>query len=588
MFKCPLTYCVAVYMLCDGVADCPQGDDEEHCDHISCPGLLHCKDENICVHPLNICDGVMECLLSGDDEHLCNMGECPEFCICRGTAIYCDKKMPKLTQISVDVSALVLRDMELKENFTLQHCVKLQHLTIENSTLAGNAIYAKTLAKLSDVQHLKLTYNNIKYVRKAAFSDMHRVKVIDIQGNNLNVITSYMFNGLHSVKHFDLSKLFIKHLHSESFYGLLYCQYLDLSNNLIDIVRPQSFYGLYELYKLDLRHNPISLIHQPFVPNYNARLQVYVDYPVQCCHTQGLKQCLPDRSNPVLKSPCRNIMQSVVIRTLNICSSSLILVTTLTLLIIGSTDKKSHAYAILLQQTIISNAIPAIYMILLSVTASIYQNHFIYLNTTWLHSYLCRILRTCITVSFTQGRLLTFLIVINQLLSTRYMFKTRHYTSRHTYSMVVMAWLLSLAVGCVQGLVFNNFNIHCFPFAVSSDDLIYNAVYVISLSCVLILIIALEACLYYNIIQYVKESHNKIRHSKTKTSQSGMSSLKTNAAIVVGIELFLWSLMGAVTFYSYILSGYRYSIILISCYTQLSGLIHISFLIIRKFKLRKQ
>ena len=447
MYKCPMTYCIALYMLCDGVADCPHGDDEEHCDRNSCPGLLHCKDDNICVHPLNICDGVMECLQSGDDEDLCNMGECPEFCICRGTAIYCYGIMPKLMQISVDVSALVLHYMELKITFNLQHCTKLQYLTIENSIMAGNAIYSKTLAKLSDVQHLKLINNNIKYIKKMAFSDMQRVKVIDIQGNKLNAIMSYTFNGLNSVKQLDLSKLFIKHLHSESFYGLVYCQYLNLSNNLIHIVRQESFYGLYELYKLDLRHNPILLIHQPFVPSYNARLEVYLDYPFQCCHLQGLKKCLPDLSNPVLKSPCRNIMQSVVIRTLNICSSSLVLVTTLMLFFLGVTGKKSHAYTILLQQMIISNAIPAIYMILLSVTASIYEDHFIYINTTWLHSYLCRVLRACITVSFTQGRLLTFLIVINQLLSTKYMFKTRHFTNRHTYFMVVMAWLFHYWLG---------------------------------------------------------------------------------------------------------------------------------------------
>ena len=42
MFKCPGSYCVQTYMVCDSVPDCPNGEDEESCSVLMCPGHLKC------------------------------------------------------------------------------------------------------------------------------------------------------------------------------------------------------------------------------------------------------------------------------------------------------------------------------------------------------------------------------------------------------------------------------------------------------------------------------------------------------------------------------------------------------------------
>ena len=571
-------------MLCDGVGDCPNGEDEEHCDDIVCPGLLHCRDDNICVHPFDICDGVVHCLLSGDDENLCNIGECPDSCICRGTAMYCDRVAPEVKHISMDTSALVLHHVQLWNAFTLHNHRKLQYLSITNSTFYGNAIYTQTFAKLSDVQYLTLINNNITYIEKMAFSDMYRVKIVNVQGNRFNALASYMFDGFRSIVHMDLSKLFIRHLHRESFYGLVSCQHLDLTNNLISTLMQDSFLGMFNLRNLDLQHNPLAFIHKLFLSDYYIIVHVYMDYPYQCCYCRDIKHCKADCacSNPVLKSPCRNIVHSYITRVLNDISSAFILLFTFIYLVLIKSARKSHAYTILLQQLIIANSITATYMILMSVMSTIYQNSFIYLNTSWLNSYPCHFLRTIVTVSFTQARLVTFLIVINQLLATKYMFETHHYTDRHTYLMVVIASIVSLLVGSVHSLIADNSNINCFPFVVSADDSIYYQIYVMIVLCAVILMISVEIYLHYFIIQFVKKSHKKVRH--TNTSQRGMSSMKQNAVVVVGIELIIWLLLALVVLYSYALRGDKYNTILISCYAQLSSLIHIACLLIRVFK----
>ena len=74
--------------MCDGRVDCPYREDEDDCEHYSCPLMLKCKDSQICVHPIEVCDGVIQCP-HGDDEAMCGVNPCPQSCTCLGRAIRC-------------------------------------------------------------------------------------------------------------------------------------------------------------------------------------------------------------------------------------------------------------------------------------------------------------------------------------------------------------------------------------------------------------------------------------------------------------------------------------------------------------------
>ena len=65
-------------MVCDGWNDCPDGKDEDHCTNVVCHGLLRCRADHVCVHPLDICDGIVHCLQSRDDESQCDIRDCPD------------------------------------------------------------------------------------------------------------------------------------------------------------------------------------------------------------------------------------------------------------------------------------------------------------------------------------------------------------------------------------------------------------------------------------------------------------------------------------------------------------------------------
>ena len=63
---------VSTYTWCDGVIDCPQGDDEYYCKGVFCPpGYLKCKGSKICVNQNHICDGEVNCMFYGEDELQC-------------------------------------------------------------------------------------------------------------------------------------------------------------------------------------------------------------------------------------------------------------------------------------------------------------------------------------------------------------------------------------------------------------------------------------------------------------------------------------------------------------------------------------
>ena len=88
-YKCHLSYCVPLFLVCNGQIDCPMGDDEENCKPSTCFGLLKCHDGSVCIHIENICDGFNDCPHGDDERHCIMMDNCPDTCSCHGYITVC-------------------------------------------------------------------------------------------------------------------------------------------------------------------------------------------------------------------------------------------------------------------------------------------------------------------------------------------------------------------------------------------------------------------------------------------------------------------------------------------------------------------
>ncbi len=74
-YKCKGSYCVPVRHVCNGVQDCPNGEEEGDCTGFKCSGLFWCPLEQLCLSFIDICDRITHCHSSGADELLCGLDE---------------------------------------------------------------------------------------------------------------------------------------------------------------------------------------------------------------------------------------------------------------------------------------------------------------------------------------------------------------------------------------------------------------------------------------------------------------------------------------------------------------------------------
>ena len=289
-------------MVCDGVNDCPDSEDEMFCDKLSTAGLLQCRGDDIYVHPRHVCDRVLHCMTSYDDKIICEAFHCPVGCHCRGYAVLCYAVPMLHLKLPQELRTLIIGQITKLDADNLLWSTthtKLNLLDIFDFFLTTQ--YKQLAATLfNSVPNLRVLLLHNKSeghlsLSNHPFTILQFVSEFSIQRNNLPVIHGYSFRSLKQVLFLDLHEMGIKLMNPSAFMGLENLITLNISKNLISTLPARVFQGTGELRILILRQNPITTIDLSSLNSRSLKSLISTEINI-CCYLSLSQSCYSVRS----------------------------------------------------------------------------------------------------------------------------------------------------------------------------------------------------------------------------------------------------------------------------------------------------
>ena len=176
-FKCRNSHCILTHKVCDGIWDCPVGDDESHCPITECENMIRCG--YACVHPNQICGSEMNCL-SGEDEKNCGVSICPDTCECLTHSIKCVNFTGNYFPSSAQFFKLFLleyTDPALINDF-IEHFQFILKLRATHNNLHENHMHC--IRKLDTLLPLNSSHNSITLIQSRAFDGLASLIDLDV------------------------------------------------------------------------------------------------------------------------------------------------------------------------------------------------------------------------------------------------------------------------------------------------------------------------------------------------------------------------------------------------------------------------
>ena len=286
-YKCILSYCIPTHKVCDGTVDCPDGDDEELCDNMACPGHLRCSNTTFCVPPQELCDGVPQCPL-GEDEKMCV--HCPAGCLCFGNIMFCNNINVTSTELMTSPVALILNHSYAM----FQHIHKFSpHL-------------------LNDILYLRLNHGEFHKYLQDEHSALKYCKLRWLQLSHQGIVKLHKgFIRGPLVTHLDMSHNSIDTVERQAFSTLRNIQILLLGDNKLSSLPAHFCENLRLLRVLFLQNNPLYDIASGILANSHNLIIIRSDWYMMCCTLNDVENCEP-RSQ--LVSSCKSLLNFMILK----------------------------------------------------------------------------------------------------------------------------------------------------------------------------------------------------------------------------------------------------------------------------------
>ena len=560
MFKCLTTYCIPTYLLCDGVHHCPNGEDEQSCDTFSCAGLLRCRYDNVCVHPSDICDGHQHCLMSGDDERFCNTTKCPKKCTCHGSVIKCYRKIPAVYSLSPYFKYIMFSEIYLSSKHQLQSFETLLQLHIIDSNFSRGNLDRNIFRYLIALQTLVLHRNNIQFIQHGVFANLIRLQHLDLTGNSIKILKPFNFQGLLSISALDLSYQLLIAVEKFTFVGLINLQYINLSSNLIKTLEMESFKTLSNIKLIDLTNNSLKYLSAGTFSDFQATIMFSKE--VYCCYVVPKEghQCSVASKLNRHNHKCQIIVESYRTQLCLIISSAATLILNVILFLIGY-NKSKNIHNILSSYLAILNLFPPTYTLILLIIYIYHYGDHVYFSVTFPSSLTCLSLQIIAMCGIFLSQYTRFLIAVNRLLVTKYVFKRRPLTKRQGLFWGILGWCVSLGLVFLGYTSISDIHYSCFPMLYNRKGDLQKRADIWIYGVITTVILTTTVSIYVSILRYVSDQDKKFGRKRR-------SKMLTKTIITIIIELQMYILVGAILILYYNNSN-SFHIVLMVCFTML-------------------
>ena len=522
MFSCDNMYCIPHHMVCDGVVDCPDGQDEAHykCESLSCPGLFRCRYDNKCIHPNFYCDGVTDCLLSNDDEEMCV--PCHQGCKCIGLSVLCYEIDMILPSQMYHFNGVFIE--LLKGDFKWKRFNPNLYIMNVSSVYLNNIIIKHSINIHTNLISLTMIDNNLNKLVSFVFNNLRRLRFLDIQSNKLECIQSNAFSGLHAIQELLLSRLNIQVLETCSLCGMAKLLLLDLSQNNISEFNAEMLLVSNPIHSVNISTNNIQYVNKYII---SSDIQhILTNQKVVCCYIPV--RALPQFCKSVNFQLCETLLINDLVSYIFVVYTIFLLV--INVYVIVSNITKDINHFTIIQHVTFADMWYVVYMMMLMGTHFYYSDQFPFHRELRMNSIQCRFEAFAVILSLLQSKCISVLVEVNYVLVTKFSIKKHALSQKTIICLLCTSWSINTILASLFVVHTEQNDIYCSPFL--SANQYVNVVYILFSIILVVRGVFMGVC-YCTIVLVVHASGQKVQQGNVQLFKRRLRSVLIKAIVAI-------------------------------------------------------